>query len=323
MLRDDLRFIRTKFKLPYVVWHDPNFGIRFDDYLGTIEEAIPGGSIRFIAESSLSILNEERLKRLNKNGFVGMLPGVESWYDLGGKSRTGKRQGIDKVTDVAEHINMIMRYIPYMQANFVMGLDSDSGSEPFELTRKFIDLSPGAFPGYSLLSAFGRAAPLNLSLQKDGRVLPFPFHFLNNNGAMNVQPVNYDWKSFYDNVIDTVAYSFSKRSVWRRWRANNHWLAGSVNVLRGVSQEGTGRLKYHREIRRRLDEDPQFLPFFEGRSECVPDFYLDIIKKDLGSLYDYLPDSAMFHDQNAYMKAEAVTPQGVKISRTAAKSVVN
>jgi len=35
------------------------------------------------------------------------------------------------------------------------------GPEPFELTKKFIDLSPGAFPAYSLLSSFGRAAPMN------------------------------------------------------------------------------------------------------------------------------------------------------------------
>ena len=51
-----------------------------------------------------------------------------------------------------------------------------------------MDLSPGAFPGYSLLSAFGMAAPLNLELQRAGRVLPFPHHFLNNHHAMNVRP---------------------------------------------------------------------------------------------------------------------------------------
>ena len=68
---------------------------------------------------------------------------------------------------------MILRYIPYVQTNFVMGLDCDAGPEPFDLTKKFIDLCPGAFPAYSLLSAFGRAAPLNLEYQKAGRVLPF------------------------------------------------------------------------------------------------------------------------------------------------------
>ena len=51
---------------------------------------------------------------------------------------------------------MIFKYIPYVQANFVVGLDCDAGTEPFELTKKFINDTPAVFPGYSLLSAFGR-----------------------------------------------------------------------------------------------------------------------------------------------------------------------
>ena len=69
---------------------------------------------------------------------------------------------------------MILRYVPYVQTNFVLGMDSDEGPEPFELTKRFLDLAPGAFPAYSLLSAFGRAAPLNLEYQRAGRVLPLP-----------------------------------------------------------------------------------------------------------------------------------------------------
>ena len=89
-----------------------------------------------------------------------------------------------------------------MQTNVVLGLDCDAGAEPFELTKRFLDLTPGAFPGYSLLTAFSRAAPLNLECQRAGLLLPFPFHFLNNNQAMNVRPRNYAWGEFYDRVID-------------------------------------------------------------------------------------------------------------------------
>jgi hypothetical protein len=39
-------------------------------------------------------------------------------------------------------------------------------------------------------------------------VLPFPFHFLDNNHAMNVAPLNYSWTEFYDRVIDLTAYAF-------------------------------------------------------------------------------------------------------------------
>ena len=40
VLKEDLRFLLKKFKRPHIGWHDPNFGIRFDDYMGAIEEAI-------------------------------------------------------------------------------------------------------------------------------------------------------------------------------------------------------------------------------------------------------------------------------------------
>ena len=163
--------------------------------------------MRHIAESSLSLLAEPHLKRLQKNGFQAILPGIESWYDLGNKSKT-RRTGMDKVTQVAEHVNMILRYIPYIQTNFVLGLDGDEGPEPFELTKKFLDLAPGAFPAFSLLSAFGRAAPLNLDYQRAGRVLPFPFTFLNNNQAMNVKPKNYAWPEFYDRFVDLTRTHF-------------------------------------------------------------------------------------------------------------------
>src|SRR2546428_2299185 len=162
VLKDDLRFLLRTLKRPRVAWHDPNFGVRFDEILDAIEAAAPRGSIEFIAESSLSLLSEPHLQRLQRNGFKALLPGVESWYDLGAKSKTGKMQGMEKVRQVSDHVNLILRYVPYVQTNFVLGLDVDAGPEPFALTKRFVDLTPGAFPGYSLLSAFGQAACLNL-----------------------------------------------------------------------------------------------------------------------------------------------------------------
>ena len=123
---------------------------------------------------------------------------------------------MDKVTLVADHVNMILRYIPYIQTNFVLGLDSDRARSRSSSPRRFLDLAPGAFPAFSLLSAFGRAAPLNLEYQRAGRVLPFPFTFLNNNHAMNVRPANYDWPEFYDRLVSLTRHAFSWRAIGRR-----------------------------------------------------------------------------------------------------------
>jgi hypothetical protein len=244
------------------------------------------------------------VKRLQRNGFKAVLTGIESWYDLGNKSKTGKAQGMDKVRQVSEHINMIMRYIPYVQANFVLGLDVDEGPEPFELTKRFLDLSPGAFPGFSLLSAFGQAAQLNLEYQRDNRVIPFPFHFLNNNHAMNVKPKNYSWPDFYDHVVDLTRYTFSWRAIGNRFRATGGSIPRWMNVVRAVSSEGFGRIKHYTEIRRRLDTDRQLRRFFEQETTGIPQFYLDRVQQDLGPLWEWLPAGALQHDPNAYLKSE-------------------
>lgn len=298
--KEDLRFLLGKFKRPRVAWHDPNFGVRFDSCMDAIEEAVPPGKIDFIAESTLSLLSEEHVRRLKHNGFKALLPGIESWFDLGHKSRTGKRTGIEKVGKVSEHINMVLKYVPYVQTNHIVGLDVDEGPEPFELTKRFLDLTPGAFPAYSLLSAFGQAAPLNLEFQEANRVLPFPFHMLSNI-QMNVRPRHYSWHEFYDRLIDLTKYSFSPRMILRRFGANGETIPRWLNVVRALSSEGSGRVRYFTEMRRRLDTDRSFRSFFYQETTEIPQFLVQGIRKDLGKFWDWLPDGALHHNPNAYL----------------------
>lgn len=302
MIKADLKFLLTKFKSPWIAWHDPNFGVRFEEYMDAISSAAPPGSFRFIAESSLSILTESHLKILQQNGFKAVLPGVESWYELGNKSRASNISGEEKVNRISEHVNMILRYIPYVQTNFVLGLDSDSGPEPFELTKRFIDKSPGAFPGYSLLTSFGQAAPLNLEYQKLGRVLPFPFHFLDNHSAMNIQPKNYDWLDFYNKVIDLTSYSFSPKAIYRRFLGTPSFTPKWMNLMRAISSEGYGRLRFYNMLRQKLAEDNSMKRFFEGKTSEIPSFYINIIRKDLGEWWQWLPKKALLHNENAFLQ---------------------
>jgi len=307
-IQEDLRFLLQRVKHPRVGWHDPNFGVRFEETMAAIEEVVPEGRIDFAAESSLSLLSEPHLKRLRRNGFKAILPGIESWYSLGGKSKTGGNRGLEKVNQVSDHVNTILRYIPYVQTNFVLGMDDDFGHEPFELTKRFLDKTPGAFPAYSLLSAFGQAAPLNLDFQRAGRVLPFPFHFLDNNRAMNVRPKNYTWTELYDRIIDLRKHSFSWRSIGRRLAANDGMLVRSLNLVRAVSSEGFGRIRYETTVRGLLDTDVSVRGFFEGDTTVVPEFYTERVRRDLGPLWESMPAGAMEHDPNAYLNAQPVAP---------------
>ena len=187
------------------------------------------------------------------------------------------------------------------------------GPEPFELTKKFIDLAPGAFPAYSLLSAFGRAAPMNLDYQRAGRVLPFPFHFLNNNHAMNVRPKNYNWTEFYDGLIDVTSYSFSWRAIARRVPATPTAIPKWMNFVRAVSSEGFGRVRYHTTIRKLLDTDAAMLPYLNGESDVLPEFYGERIRRELGPMYEHLPEGALYHDQNAYLQTGTEEPELVPV----------
>jgi hypothetical protein len=93
-----------------------------------------------------------------------------------------------------------------------------------------------------------------------------------------------------------------------RFRATNENIPRWMNVVRAISTEGFGRIRYHTAVRQHLDDDPTFLPYLNGRSDSLPEFYVNRVKKDLGGLWDYLPDGALYHDPNAYLKAQTLPP---------------
>ena len=228
------------------------------------------------------------------------MPGIESWFDHGAKSKTGRSTGLDKVRQVSDHINMVLRYVPFVQTNFVLGLDSDQGSDPFDLTKRFFDMTPGAFPAFNLFTAYGRSAPLNLELQRAGRVLPFPFFFLDSNHAMNVKPLNYEWQEFYRQSSDMTRYALGGARVWRRFAANRGLINRSTNFVRG--KFSLKRVDLYSRIPGLLESDPEIRPFFEGKSAKLPEFYIARMRGALGPLWNALPPDAIAHDQNAYWK---------------------
>jgi hypothetical protein len=321
-LEEDLRFVVERVKNPLVGWHDPNFGIRFDATMDAIERALPKGGVRFAAETSLSLLGERNLVRLRRNGFVGMLPGIESWYEYGNKSKATRVGGAEKVRQISDHVNLVLEHIPFVQTNFILGLDCDDGAEPFELTKSFIDRTPGAFPAFSLFTCYGRGAPMNLTLQREGRVLPIPFFFLDSNRAMNVRPKNYGWGEFYTRTVDLARYALSPRTMTRRLRANRGPTVKALNLVRAGS---SNRVKYQSELSRLIATDPSFVRFLDGETSELPPYYAAKVKSGLGRLWDALPPGALHHDANAYLatvgaaaRAGAGTPLGASGSSAAA-----
>ena len=177
--------------------------------------------------------------------------------------------------------------------------------KPISHRDRQVDLAPGAYPAFSLLTAYGQAAPLNLGLQRAGRVLPFPFHFLDSTHAMNVRPLNYTWPEFYDHVVDLTRYALSGARVHRRFWSNRGIGTRFFNAMRAIN---LNRVKYQAKMRRLLDKDLSIRGFMEGESVELPWFYQRRVRASLGPLWDALPDGALMHDQNAYLKSQGEMP---------------
>ena len=285
-LIEDLKFSERRWgKDIFVIWHDPNFGVRFKDYMQVVEESRT--SIRHIAESSLSLLHEDNLKVLKKNNFVVTLPGIESWFEFSAKSGQKRASGEMKMKGVAAHVNQIQSYIPYMQTNFVFGLDCDEGPDPWNLTKQFIDLAPGVLPTFNLFTNF-QNAPLSKTLDQEGRTTFVPYPLLDGRSAFNVKLKNYDPIEFYDRLIDLMEHTWSLKAFARRFQANSHWTAKAINLGRGYV-EGRERLKYYRQVRQRLDTDRDFLAFSRGEREEPPMYFFDIVRYRTGRYADLIP----------------------------------
>jgi hypothetical protein len=74
-----------------------------------------------------------------------------------------------------------------------------------------------------------------------------------------------------------------------------------LNVVRGLSSERFGRIKYFTEIRQRLDNDQPLRRFFEQETSKIPKYFVERIRKDLGEFWDWLPEGAIYHNPNAYL----------------------
>jgi hypothetical protein len=78
-----------------------------------------------------------------------------------------------------------------------------------------------------------------------------------------------------------------------------------LNFIRAISSEGYGRIRFFKIVREHLKTDPSFRKFFEGESTVLPEFYIHIIKRDMGYAWDWLPPGALHYDHKAYLKKSA------------------
>ena len=278
-LRADLLYLSENWPNVLVGYHDPNFGVRFDETMDTIETIPKERRNPYIMESSLSILKESRLHRLRETKCVYVAPGIESWSDYSNKTGTVAKSGREKLEQVTSHFHLLSRYVPGFQGNFVFGTDADRGREPVELTKEFIRRNPFVWPAINIPIPYG-GTPLHAEYLAEGRILkaiPFAFYFV---PYLVTTLANYHPAEFYEHLIDIYSEIASARAWVRRFLSGAPWLVKFVHAIQtfGAMYE----LAEYRRLKDMLKGDARFRAFHEGRSDTLPEYYQRRFEERLG-----------------------------------------
>lgn len=288
-LLEDLRFASKHLPGARLLFYDPNFGIRFDETMDLFETIPPGRRNPYAFETSLSNLRRpDRLERLRKTNCIGVAAGIESWMGYSNKAGVGKMEGRAKLERVVEQIQTIHEYVTYIQANFILGLDTDAGDEPFELTKEF--WRRNHFVNHTLNSPMAfRGTPLYDELYRQGRILktmPFSFYIV---PYQTLILKNYDAVAYTRKMVELYALIASDRlsRIWRSTEAA--WQIRLMDSYRLLSFRGM--LGVWQAMLRRLQTDPQFLAFHLGKTATLPDVYVRLYNQQLGRYAELLPVS--------------------------------
>lgn len=285
-LEADLRFASQHLSSTALYFHDPNFGVRFDETMQVFERIPPDKRNRFIIESSLKLLNPARLERLRDTKCLVIAPGIESWNGYSNKAGVGKATGHDKLERIVDQFHDLRAYVPYLQANLILGLDVDSGDEPFTLTRDFLIRTPFVWHHLSIPMAFG-GTPLYDTLLDQGRILArLPFSFYRQN-YLTVKLKNYEPIDFLQKMMDLYTHAGSNSMLGRRLRSTRRPMLALGNFVR--TQTVRSEMAELRETVVQLRNDSQMQAFHAGQTDELPLFYARIYHKRLGKYAELMP----------------------------------
>jgi hypothetical protein len=274
-LAADLRWTSRHLPGVMVAFHDPNFGVRFDEVLDAMETVPEGSRSPYIMEASLAVLRGERSARLGITNCVSAAPGIESWADYSSKAGVGRTTGARKVERLVAHFGELRRHVPYLQANFMFGLDGDRGDEPVALTKEFMSRTPFVWPVVNIPFPFG-GTPLFERQRREGRILTaMPFALW------------YDASEYYGKLIELFAHFTSPAMLARRLGTTSSWFVRVVHLAR--TRVKRQRLHAFQRLRDLLVSDPTMRRFHEGRATALPEFYHYEYERQLGPWAALMP----------------------------------
>lgn len=291
----DLSYVSKHLPGVMISYHDPNFGVRFDKVMDSIETVPKNARNPYIMESSLSILQGPKMRRLRETNCVFPIIGLDSWANYSNKAGVGSSIGEEKLEKVVAHLKELCQYVQGLQVNFLFGADVDKNDEPVELTKEFIRQLPFVWPAINIPTPFG-STPLYERYLSEGRILrsiPFSFYFTPHlvNILKNYNPIDY-----YEKWIEIYELATSGKIVMRRVSSARKRGLKAVHILRTLWMRD--QLSQLRRIRELLQSDAEFRALHEGSSNKLPEFYRRRYREKLGVYAELITEEEMIPEHH-------------------------
>jgi hypothetical protein len=213
----------------------------------------------------------------------------------------GKAAGHEKLKQVVEQFHTLHEYVPYLQANFIFGLDTDAGDEPFELTKEFVRRTPFVWTYMNIPFAFG-GTPLYNDFLREDRILkqmPFTFYIL---PYLTLILKSYDPITYFQKMIDLYSLVTSDELLQTRFANSEHPFAKYTHYMRTTFTRPI--LRGLQTILKHLQTDKQFLAFHTGESHALPGFYVREYTRQLGKYAELMP----IEESEPVLSEEAAKP---------------
>ena len=271
-LQADLTFVSEHFPGTMVGFHDPNFAVKFDQVLDVLQSVPAARRSPYIVETSLGIVRGERAARLGATGCAFLAPGVESWSAYSAKSGVGRSRGAEKVEQLVEHFSTLHRHVPYLQANFLFGIegDADEVEDSIALTKRFMSRTPFVWPVVNIPHPFG-GTRLFERCRAEGRILtamPFGFYY---SPYLVTVPEHDSPVAYYERLIDLFTHFTAPTMLAARLASSVHPFIRLVHRVR--TQVKRRRLAAFRRLALRLRADSGFRAFHDGSDPRLPEVY--------------------------------------------------
>jgi hypothetical protein len=81
--------------------------------------------------------------------------------------------------------------------------------------------------------------------------------------------------------------------MYRRFSANKMAAPRWITLLLSLTIGGAGKIRTLSSILDNLKNEPDFQSFVKKETDAVPQFMIDIVRKDLGPLWEWLPNKSL------------------------------